>query len=209
MTTSGPSGVERRAALGLPLRAALAAVVAVGVAGVLYVIVSAAHKPGATGGLAGLSRGAMAKLQVLPDPLPEPAVAFVDGDAKPVHLADYRGRAVVLNLWATWCAPCVKEMPTLAALQATEAGKGIVVLPVSMDTSGETDKAKAFMAAHPPLAFHQDAKYAFMTGMKPPLAGFPTTVLIDRSGMERAIYAGDTDWDSADARKAVERLAGL
>ena len=199
----------RRPVLGLPLRAALGAVIAVGVAGCLYVIVSAIHKPGESTGLAGLNRGAMAKLQVLPDPLPEPAVAFVDGEAKPVHLADYRGRAVLLNLWATWCAPCVKEMPTLAALQTAEAGKGIVVLPVSMDTSGETEKAKAFMAAHAPLTFHQDAKYAFMTGMKPPLVGFPTTVLIDRSGMERAVYAGDTDWNAPEARKVVEQLAKL
>jgi thiol-disulfide isomerase/thioredoxin len=127
-------------------------------------------------------------------------------------LADFKGRAVVLNLWATWCAPCVKEMPTLAALQQAEAGKPIKVVPVSMDSAGETDKAKAFIASHPPLPFYQDAKYAFMGAMasgKTPLVGFPTTLLIDRSGMERAVYAGDTDWNSPEARAAVERLAGL
>ena len=199
--------MERRPALGLPLKAALIAVVAVGVAAVLYVIVSAIHRQGGSAGLAGLNRGSMAKLQLLPDPLPEPAAAFVDADAKPVRLADYRGRAVVLNLWATWCGPCVKEMPTLAALQAAETGKGIVVLPVSMDASSETEKAKAFMAAHPPLSFHQDAKFALMTSLQPPVAGYPTTVLIDRSGMERATYAGDTDWSSPETRKVVEQLA--
>ena len=65
------------------------------------------------------------------------------------------------------------------------------------------------MAAHPPLAFYQDAHYAFMTGLKPQLLGFPTTVLIDRAGLERAVYAGDADWSSPEAKAVVERLAGL
>ena len=201
--------MERRPALGLPLRAALFAIVGIGVLAVLYVIVAALIKPVAAGGLAGLNRGSMAKLQVLADPLPEPAVVFVGDDARPVRLADFKGRAVVLNLWATWCGPCVKEMPTLAALQSAEAARPVKVVPVSMDTAGQTDKAKAFIAAHAPLPFYQDAKYAFMTGLKPQLAGFPTTVLIDRTGMERAVYAGDTDWNSPQARAVVERLAGL
>ena len=195
--------------MGRGLTAALALVILVGVAGVLYVILSAAIKPGDKAGLAGLNHGAMAKLQVLADPIPAAAVAFVGEDAKPVHLTDFRGRAVVLNLWATWCAPCVKEMPTLAALQAAEAGHGVRVLAVSMDTSGQTDRAKAFIAGHAPLGFYQDPKYAFMAGMKPPLIGFPTTVLIDRTGMERAVYSGDTDWSSPEAKAVVERLASL
>jgi thiol-disulfide isomerase/thioredoxin len=209
MTSVEPSSAGRRPALGAPLKAALVLVVGIGVAAALYVIVSALIKPGAQGGLGGLNHGTMAKLQVLADPVPEPAVVFVGDQAKPVRLADFKGRAVVLNLWATWCAPCVKEMPTLAALQQAEAGKPVKVVPVSMDTAGETDKAKAFIAGHAPLPFYQDAKYAFMTGMKPALVGFPTTVLIDKAGMERAIYAGDTDWNSPEARAVVERLAGL
>ena len=208
MTSVEPQGAARPA-MGRGLKAALALVLLVGVAAVLYVIVSALAKPGSEGGLSGLNRGPMAKLEVLADPIPAPAVVFVGDDARPVRLADFKGRAVVLNLWATWCAPCVKEMPTLAALQAAEAGRPVKVVPVSMDTSGETGKAKAFMAAHPPLGFYQDAKYAFMTGLKPQLVGFPTTVLIDRSGLERAVYAGDTDWNSPQARAVVERLAGL
>ncbi len=205
---AGRTGAKRPV-MGRGLTAALALVILVGVVGVLYVMVSAAIKPGMAGGLSGLNRGAMAKLQVLPDPIPAASVAFVGDDAKPMRLTDFKGHAVVLNLWATWCAPCVKEMPTLAALQSAEAGHGVQVLVVSMDTSGQTDKAKAFISSHPPLNFYQDAKYAFMTGMKPPLIGFPTTVLIDRSGMERAVYSGDTDWSSPEAKAVVERLAGL
>ena len=195
--------------MGRGLAAALVLVLLVGVAAVLYVIVVSLAKPGGGGGLSGLNRGAMAKLQVLPDPVPEPQVLFVGADAKPMRLADFHGHPVVLNLWATWCAPCVKEMPTLAALQTAEAARGVKVVAVSMDASAQTDKAKAFIAAHAPLGFYQDARYAFMTGMTPQLVGFPTTVLIDRSGQERAVYAGDADWSSPEARAVVERLAGL
>ena len=195
--------------MGRGLTAAVIGVALVGVAAVLYVIVLSLAKPGGAGGLSGLNHGSMAKLQVLANPVPEAAVAFVDGDGKAMRLADFHGHPVVLNLWATWCAPCVKEMPTLAALQTAEAAKGVKVVEVSMDTATQTDKAKAFMAAHPPLAFYQDAKYGFMTGMQPQLLGFPTTVLIDRSGQERAVYAGDTDWNSPEAKAVVERLAGL
>ena len=208
MTGKEPSGAGRPA-LGRGWTAALIGVAAVGVAAALYVIVASVAKPGGSGGLSGLEHGSMAKLQVLADPVPEPSVLFVGAAAKPMRLSDFRGRAVVLNIWATWCAPCVKEMPTLAALQTEEAGKPILVVPVSMDTSAETDKAQAFIAAHPPLGFYQDAKYAFMTGMQPQLLGFPTTVLIDRSGQERAVYSGDTDWNSPEARAVVGRLAGL
>ena len=209
MTSAEPSSAPGRPKLGWPLQTALLIAILVGVLALLYVAAAAIIKPGAAGGLSGLNHGAMAKLQVLADPIPAPAVVFVGDDAKPMRISDFKGRAVVLNLWATWCAPCVKEMPTLAALQAAEAGHPVKVVPVSMDTSGETDKARAFMAAHPPLGFYQDAKYAFMTGLKPQLIGFPTTVLIDRSGMERAVYAGDTDWNSPEARAVVDRLAGL
>ena len=201
--------VGKRPGMGRGLAAALAAVAVLGLAAVLYVILASAATPGGPGGLSGLNRGSMAKLQVLPTPVPAASAVFVGEGAKPMRLSDFRGRAVVLNLWATWCAPCVKEMPTLAALQAAEAGHGVQVVAVSMDTSGQTDKAKAFIAGHAPLGFYQDAKYAFMSSMKPPLIGFPTTVLIDRSGQERAVYSGDTDWSSPEAKAVVERLAGL
>ena len=209
MTSAEPQSAQQRPSMGRGLRAALFGVALVGVAAVLYVIVLSLAKPGGAGGLSGLNHGAMAKLQVLSSPVPEAAVSFVDADGKATRLADFHGHPVVLNLWATWCAPCVKEMPTLAALQTAEAAKGVKVVEVSLDAESATDKAKAFMAAHPPLAFYQDPKTAFMVGMQPQLLGFPTTVLIDRSGQERAVYAGDTDWNSPEAKAVVERLAAL
>ena len=195
--------------LGLGLKLALGAVLALGVATVLYVIGAALAKPASAQGLQGLARGGMAKLEVLPQPIAAAPGRFVDADGKPVLLTDFKGRPVVLNLWATWCAPCVKEMPTLARLQGAAAAEGVKVLTVSMDSPGQTEQAKAFIAKHAPLGFYQDAKFAFLSDLNPHPAGFPTTVLIDRKGYERAIYAGDADWSGPDARAVVDRLAGL
>ena len=202
-------GPGSRAGLGFGLKAALGLGLAMGVAAVLYVIGAALIKPDKPGGLQGAAKGAMAKLQVLDKPVAEAPVRFVDATGRPVLLTDFKGHPVVLNLWATWCAPCVKEMPTLAALQGQVAGQGVKVLAVSMDNAAQSGQAKAFIARHAPLDFYQDAKFAFLTDMIPHPAGFPTTVLIDRKGYERAIYAGDADWSGPDARAAVDKLAGL
>ncbi len=211
------------AALPRPLRLALGATAAVGAAAVLYMIGTAVFHPGpayvAGRGAAGSSATVAdpsaptaAKL-VLPDPTPagvgEPAplTPFKDAAGKDVTLADFRGKVVVLNLWATWCAPCRKEMPTLAALAALEASKPVVVLPVSMDTAGKTDAAKAFIAQHSPLTFHQDAGTALPFALKPPAPGFPTTVVFDKSGRERARVAGELDWSGARVRRVLDALA--
>jgi thiol-disulfide isomerase/thioredoxin len=182
-------------------------VLAIGVAAVLYVIGAAVIKPNTAGGLKAVAKGTLAKLEILPQPIAAAAVPFTDANGKTVHLTDFKGQAVVLNLWATWCAPCVKEMPTLAKLQTEFAGKPVKVLAVSMDSAPQREQARAFMAKHAPLDFYQDSDFAFLTNLNPHPVGFPTTVLIDSKGYERAIYAGDTDWSSPDAKAAVERLA--
>ena len=133
----------------------------------------------------------------------------MDGAGKPVKLSDFKGKAVILNLWATWCAPCVKEMPTLAALQSAEAAKGIKVVALSTDSPGQTDKAKAFIAAHAPLDFYQDDKFAVPSAITPHIEGFPTTLLYDREGRLQGIVQGDADWNSPDAQAVAEKLATL
>jgi thiol-disulfide isomerase/thioredoxin len=180
----------------------------VGVAAVLYVMVAAVAKPGSTDTLQALASGEMAKLKIVETPSPLPSTAFVDAAGQPLNLAAFRGKVVVLNLWATWCAPCRKEMPTLARLQAAYAGRPLAVVAVSLDTAAETDAAKAFIAQHRPLAFYQDAKFNFITDLKPTPAGFPTTIIFDRSGQERAIMSGEADWASPEARAVVDRLSG-
>jgi hypothetical protein len=98
-------------------------------------------------------------------------------------------------------------MATLARLQAASADKPVAVVAVSMDTAADTDAAKAFLARYPPLAFYQDAKYSFLTDLKPTPIGFPTTIIFDRQGRERAIMSGEADWGGPDARAVVDQVA--
>ena len=80
-----------------------------------------------------LLKGTLAKFQLAKEPKPLPELAFNDADDKPLKLADYKGKIVLLNFWATWCAPCVKEMPSLDRLQAEMGKDKFVVLPLSLD----------------------------------------------------------------------------
>jgi thiol-disulfide isomerase/thioredoxin len=207
-TASAFAEAKREApGLGRGLTLALVCSALVGVAAVLYVMVAAVAKPGATDGLQALATGAMSKLKIVDTPSVLPATPFVDAAGQPLSLATFRGKVVVLNLWATWCPPCRKEMPTLARLQGAYAGKPVAVVAVSLDTPAETDAAKTFLAQYPPLAFYQDAKFNFVTDLKPTPAGFPTTIIFDRSGQERAIMSGEADWASPEARAVVDRLS--
>ncbi|MBE7216969.1 MAG: TlpA family protein disulfide reductase [Caulobacteraceae bacterium] len=138
---------------------------------------------------------------------PAPEAVFTDAAGKPAKVADFRGKVVVLNLWATWCGPCIKEMPTLAALARSEAGKPVAVAPLSIDRAAATPKAKAFIAQNAPLRFYQDAAYAFPTAMRPPPLGFPTTLILDKRGRVRAVVSSDLDWNGEQARRVIGKLA--
>jgi thiol-disulfide isomerase/thioredoxin len=177
-----------------------------GAAAVLYVIVASLIKPGAGPvDLKTLAHGEMAKLLVVDKGAPPPATPILDAEGHTVILADLKAPVVVVNLWATWCGPCVQEMPTLAKLQAAYPGR-VLVAPVSMDRLEDREKARAFIAEHGPLAFYQDPKYALAFALDPPATGFPTTIIYDAKGHERARLSGGADWNSADARAVVEAL---
>ncbi len=192
--------------LGRGLTVALVCLALMGVAAVLYVMVAAVAKPSSTDPLKALASGAMSKLQIVETPALAPSTSFVDAAGQPLSLAAFRGKVVVLNLWATWCAPCRKEMPTLARLQAAYAGKPLAVVAVSLDAAAQTADAKTFLAQYAPLAFYQDAKYNFLTDLKPTPPGFPTTIIFDREGRERAVMSGEADWSSPQARAVMERM---
>jgi thiol-disulfide isomerase/thioredoxin len=194
-----------KAGSGKGLTLAIVAVVVVGLAAALYVIGGAAFKPSGQPSLQKLATGAMAKLHQTP-PAPPPAAPFTDAEGRKLTLSDLKGQVLVVNLWATWCAPCVKEMPTLAALQKAYEGKGVKVVAISIDAPKDADKAKAFIAGHAPLAFYQDATLELPFAFTPPAQGFPTTILFDKSGVERARVTGDADWSTPEAKAVVDKL---
>ena len=182
----------------------------VGAGAAVYVVAGSTFNPvqsdDASKSLKALAVGPMAKLAVLTQPSGLPPSPFTGPSGAPVSLAAFKGQVVVLNLWATWCAPCIKEMPTLAALQGAYAGKPVKVVALSQDRAQEGDKARAFIAQHAPLDFFQDAKFVVAPEIKPAVAGFPTTVLYDKRGIARAMLSGEADWNGPQARAIVDRL---
>lgn len=176
----------------------------IGVAVVLYIIV-AVLKPGGHGSLQSLAHGEMAKLTVVANGSPEPATPFLDPQGHEVHLTDLKAPLVVVNLWATWCGPCIKEMPTLASLQAAYPGR-IKVAAISMDKDELRERARAFIGEHPPLTFYQDPKLALPFALSPAVEGFPTTIIYGRDGRERARLSGGADWNGPDARAVFDAL---
>lgn len=188
------------------LKWALWGVAAVGVAAVIYIIVQASAKPREETSLRPLARGEMAKLQFPPPGPAGPPIEFNGPDGAPLTVGDLKGKVVVLNLWATWCPPCIAEMPTLAKLQAVYATQPLEVVAVSIDKPEALGKARRFIGQHAPLKFYNDPTSRAPFKLTPPEMGMPTTVIYGRDGVERARLAGDADWSSPEARAVVERL---
>ena len=127
-----------------------------------------------------------------PRPLPE--IRFENGDGESMSLADFRGSVVLLNLWATWCAPCRREMPTLDRLQATLAGPDFQVVALSIDRQG-LPAVKEFYAE---LGLEMLPIYVDETGAAQralSVLGLPTTLLLDREGSEIGRLLGPAEWD--------------
>ena len=129
-----------------------------------------------------------------------PDVVFSDPDGKPARLADFKGKPLLVNLWASWCAPCVKELPTLD--QLARKG-GVQVLAVSQD-DGPHASVVAFLQGHriATLEPYQDSKMA-LSGALGPDTVLPTSILIDSNGKEVWRYVGDLDWTSPQAAKLL------
>jgi thiol-disulfide isomerase/thioredoxin len=156
--------------------------------------------------LADTAKGAMAKLELTTAPAPEPTTVFKDAAGKAHTLPEFKGKVLIVNIWANWCAPCKAEIPSLAKLAAAFAGKDVVVLPVSVGKGADEALGAAFIAKTPPLAFYTDPTYAIAFAFSPPAEGMPTTVLYDAKGVERARLTGGADWSGPDAHRVVQAL---
>jgi thiol-disulfide isomerase/thioredoxin len=175
-----------------------------GVAAVLYIMAVSSTKPSPDAS-SGPSGKAFAEKVVRPaEPTPSPDYTFFDAAGRPMTLADLKGKVVVMNIWATWCAPCIQEMPTLAKLQAAYAGKPVEVVAISIDSESSAAKARLFIAQHDPLKFYHDREMKLPFKLTPPAPGAPTTVIYGADGLETARVAGEADWSAADARALVD-----
>jgi thiol-disulfide isomerase/thioredoxin len=156
--------------------------------------------------LAPLAHGEVAALTMATAPLRLPDLAFEDTDGKPKKLSDWRGRTVLVNLWATWCVPCRKEMPALDRLQATLGGADFQVVAINIDTR-DPEKPKNFLkdAKLTRLDYFSDEKAKVFQDLKGigRALGMPTSVLVDGQGCEIATIAGPAEWASDDALKLI------
>ncbi|HEX3441170.1 MAG TPA: TlpA disulfide reductase family protein, partial [Pseudolabrys sp.] len=154
--------------------------------------------------VAPFAHGEVAAVNVAKSPLRIPDLSFQDASGKPLTLADWRGRTVLLNLWATWCVPCRKEMPTLDALEQKLGGPDFQVVAVNIDTR-DPDKPKAFLKdiGVQKLNYYADASAKSFQELKAigRAFGMPTTVLVDPHGCEIGTIAGPAEWASGDAVK--------
>jgi thiol-disulfide isomerase/thioredoxin len=139
------------------------------------------------------------------EPKPLPPLAFQTLDGEETTMDAFAGKVVVLNLWATWCAPCREEMPSLDRLQARFAGQDVVVLALSVDRAGP-ERVREFLdevgVRH--LHVYRDPQAAATRSLKVP--GLPATLLVDRQGRETGRVLGIAQWDGPAAVAAVEQL---
>jgi thiol-disulfide isomerase/thioredoxin len=151
--------------------------------------------------------GAMAKFELKAPPAQAPALSFKDKDDADASLEVFTGKVVLVNFWATWCIPCVKEMPSLNRLAVKLGGERFVVLALSLDgpsrpkvepfiRSRNLDQLRVFFDT-------QKKSYAALN-----IAVLPTTVLIDAQGREIGRLQGDAEWDSPEAEALVRHVMG-
>jgi thiol-disulfide isomerase/thioredoxin len=157
--------------------------------------------------LAPFARGEVAAVNLAKSPLKVPGLSFQDSTGKPLTLAQWRGRTVLLNLWATWCVPCRKEMPALDALQQRLGGPGFEVVTINIDTR-DPDKPKVWLkeVGIEKLSYYADPAAKTFQDLKAVgrAFGMPTTLLIDPQGCEIGTIAGPAEWASDDAIKLIE-----
>lgn len=152
-----------------------------------------------------LSVGEMAKFVFKPAPEALPKVTFVDADGKERTLDDWKGKVVLLNLWATWCAPCRKEMPGLDRLQAELRSDKFEVIAVSVDRTG-TAGAKKFLDQInvKNIAVLADPTARMAATLR--AIGLPATILINTDGLEIGRLLGEAEWDTPEAKALIKAV---
>lgn len=159
-----------------------------------------------TARLAPLARGDVAAFDASAAPKPAPAVAFKGPDGAPTDLASSRGKLLLVNLWATWCAPCKAEMPALDRLQAELGGETFQVVAINVETRN-LDKPPAWFKANgiAHLTYYGDPDGKVLPVIQSAVGstGLPTTMLIDAKGCTLGVMKGPAEWSSEDGKRLI------
>jgi thiol-disulfide isomerase/thioredoxin len=159
-----------------------------------------------------LAKGEVAAMTVAKAPEAMAEISFLGPDGGPRTLANFKGKTVLLNLWATWCVPCRQEMPALDRLQKIAGSDKFEVVAINIDTS-RLDRPKAFLQeiGVKNLTYYSDPKADVFFQMKQSgkVLGLPTTFLIDPAGCQLGLMSGPAQWDSADAQALVAKAASV
>ncbi|MFN0191111.1 MAG: TlpA family protein disulfide reductase [Aestuariivirga sp.] len=157
----------------------------------------------ASGGFKAYAKGALAAFLVKPERPQVADLQFADGAGKPVKLSDWKGKVVLVNLWATWCAPCRKEMPAFAELQKQLGGPDFEVVAISVDRKG-AEASAAFLkeTGADNLKLYVEPTAKVLNDLQ--ALGLPATVLVDRSGREIGRLLGPAEWASPEAVELIK-----
>lgn len=195
------------------LRFAIPAMFAGIVLALLYAVFSASSNGSNRDPVAKLAIGTLSKLDVSDRGATGPTATFVDASGSSVSLQDFPDQALLINFWATWCGPCEREMPSLAALETSRGDDNFKVIAISVDEPADRDYAaqrlrelsggvlEFYTLADGPEGWN--VVYDMGAG-----GGFPTTVLYDKQGLKIAKLEGDTDWVSYEAVALVDTIKG-
>lgn len=177
--------------------------VALGVYAALHSAPSRAPSQAGASGSAPPLTGAMANFHPTPSPTAAPAVDFTDETGAHGDLSRFKGKLTLLNLWATWCAPCIHEMPSLARLKAARDNDRFEVVTISQDLKGASAVDDFFAKnAIPGLPRYVDPKNTFSQVFR--INAMPTTLLFDRDGNELGRLEGVAEWDGPDAQQLID-----
>ncbi len=210
-------GLPRKAAYRLRMTAISAIIAAAAAMGGIYGIGGLMRNAHAQSGcapavdlakkIAPLAKGEVAALTMATSPLQLPDLSFQDSEGKTRKLSEWKGRTVLVNLWATWCVPCRKEMPALDKLQGSLGDKDFEVVAINIDTR-DAEKPKNFLkeGGLTKLTYFHDQKAKVFQDLKSAgrALGMPTSVLVDGAGCEIATIAGPAEWASDDAVKLIK-----
>ncbi|MBB5762742.1 TlpA disulfide reductase family protein [Methylorubrum rhodesianum] len=161
--------------------------------------------------LAPLARGEVAAFDASAAPKPAPDVAFRGPDGAPTDLAALRGKLLLVNLWATWCAPCKAEMPALDRLQAELGGDAFQVVAINVETRN-LDKPPAWFKANgiTHLTYYGGPEGKVLPAIQSAVGstGLPTTMLVDAKGCTLGVMKGPAEWSSEDGRRLIRAALG-